>query len=58
VVGELAELEAVEALAAEDDAGQRRRERLDRLDAAGEEWAIAGASPVWGSRSDDASFVR
>jgi hypothetical protein len=58
VVGELAELEADEAVAAEDDPGQRRGQRLDRLDAAGEEGAVAGASPLWGSRSDDASFVR
>jgi hypothetical protein len=58
VVGEVAELEAGEALAAEDDPGQRRGQRLDRLDAAGEQWAVAGASPVWGSRGDDASFVR
>jgi hypothetical protein len=56
VVGELAELEAGEALAAEDDPGQRRSQRLDRLDPAGQQGAVAGALTLW-SRGDD-SFLR
>jgi hypothetical protein len=47
VVGVLAELEAVESLAAEDDAGQGRGERLDRLDRGGEQGTVAGASFLW-----------
>ena len=43
VVGVLAELEPGQALAAEDDPGQRRGERLDRFDPAGEQRAVAGA---------------
>jgi hypothetical protein len=43
VVGVLAELEAVEAVAAEDDADQGRGQRLDRFDSAGQQRAVAGA---------------
>jgi hypothetical protein len=57
VVGELAEGEVGEAIAAEDDPDQRRGQLLDRFDLAGQQGAVAGASPVW-SRSDDSSFVR
>jgi hypothetical protein len=41
VVGELAELEAAQAVAAEDDPGEDRRQRLDRFDSAGEQRAVA-----------------
>jgi hypothetical protein len=41
VVGELAELEPGEALAAEDDPGEDRGQRLDRFDPAGQQRAIA-----------------
>jgi len=57
VVGERAEREVGEAVAAEDDPDQRRGQLLDRFDPAGQQGAIAGASLVW-SRSDDSSFVR
>jgi hypothetical protein len=42
VVGELAELEPGQALAAEDDPGEDRGQRLDRFDPAGQQRAIAG----------------
>jgi hypothetical protein len=42
VVGELAELEAGQALAAEDDPGEDRGQRLDRFDPAGQQRAVAG----------------
>jgi hypothetical protein len=41
VVAELAELEPGEALAAEDDPGEDRGQRLDRFDPAVEQRAIA-----------------
>jgi hypothetical protein len=47
VVGVLAELEPVEAVAAEDDPGQGRGERLDRLDPGGEQGAVTGAGVLW-----------
>jgi hypothetical protein len=43
VVGVVAELEADEAVAAEDDPGQGRGEWLDRLDRSGEQGAVTGA---------------
>jgi hypothetical protein len=41
MVGELPQLEAGEAVAAEDDPGEDRGQRLDRFDPAGEQRAIA-----------------
>jgi hypothetical protein len=41
VVGELAELEAGEAVAAEDDPGEDRGERLDRFDPADQQRTVA-----------------
>jgi hypothetical protein len=41
VVGELAELEPGEAVAAEDDPGENGGQRLDRFDPAGEQRAVA-----------------
>jgi len=55
VVAVLAELEPGKAVAAEDDPGQGRGERLDRLDRGGEKGAVAGAGGV-GLRGDDSSF--
>jgi hypothetical protein len=42
VVGELAELEARQAVPAEDDPGEDRGQRLDRFDPAGEQRSVAG----------------
>jgi hypothetical protein len=47
VVAVLAQLELAEAVAAEDDPGQGRGERLDRLDPGGEQRAVAGAGVLW-----------
>jgi hypothetical protein len=44
----MAEGEAGEALAAEDDPAQRRRQLLGRFDPAGEERSVLGAGSVWG----------
>jgi hypothetical protein len=41
VVGEPVELEAGQAVAAEDDPGEDRGQRLDRFDPAGEQRAVA-----------------
>jgi hypothetical protein len=41
VVSEVAELEPGEAVAAEDDPGEDRGQRLDRLDPAGQQGAVA-----------------
>jgi hypothetical protein len=51
VVGELADLEAGEALAAEDDPGQGRGERLDGFDPADAQGAVGAA--VLGRRGGD-----
>jgi hypothetical protein len=56
VVGERAELEAGEPVAAEDDPGQRRGQLPDRFDPAGQQGAIAGA--LFLGRRGDGSFLR
>jgi hypothetical protein len=47
VVGVLPELELGEPVATEDDPGQGRGERLDRLHPGGEQRAVTGASVIW-----------
>jgi len=58
VVGEGAELEAREAVAAEDDPGQRRGQLLDRFDLADEKGAVASAGLVWSGGDDSFLSVR
>jgi hypothetical protein len=47
VIGVTPEFELGEAVAAEDDPGQGRGERLDRLDLGGEQGAVTGAGVLW-----------